>query len=112
MARIAGLPPTETLPVERDTAPAGRQPWSAWAGALGAAAAVAATQWTGATLETVLAPRTGTFTGSLVGLPAAEPAAFVIAVGLLLYAKGLFSLTATASPARRGGGAGTDPTLP
>lgn len=112
LARIAAIPDAEARPLGRETASPAWQPWSAWAGALGAVAAVVAIQWTAPALVAILEPRTGTFTASLVGLPPAEPAAFVLAAGLLLYAKGLFSLAATASRVRRGAGADTDPTLP
>ncbi|HET7697394.1 MAG TPA: hypothetical protein VFK57_16890 [Vicinamibacterales bacterium] len=103
LARIEGIPRVEARPLERETASPARQPWLAWAGAFGAVAAVVATPWTGSALVDTLAPRTGTFTASLVGLPPAGPAALVVALGLFLYAKGLFSLAATAAPARRAG---------
>jgi hypothetical protein len=107
LSRIAGSRHAQVLPLERATAGRLWQPWLAGVGAAGALAAVAATQWTASALVTTFAPRTGTVTASLVGLMPAEPAAFVVALGLLLYANGLFSLV-NASSAPRGGAAGTD----
>lgn len=102
LSRIARVPAIETALVKRESPAAGWQRWPDWTGALGGAAAVAAIQWTASSAVTTLAPRTGTFAAGLVAMPPAEPAVAVLVLGLLVYAKGLFSVTATASPARRG----------
>ena len=53
-------------------------------------------------------PRTGTLATSLIAIPPAEPAVVFLAIGLLLYANGLLSVSASAWPARRYGGGDTD----
>ena len=102
LARIAAtsaIPERSTL---SEASVSNWQRWPAWAGALGGAAALVALQSTASPDAAVFSPRTGTVTASLLEVPPQGPALIVLAIGLLLYARGLFSVTATVSPARRG----------
>jgi hypothetical protein len=101
LSRIAEIDAVAARSVQSRVA-AGWQRWPAWTGALGGAAAVAAIQSMAGADLTPLTPRSGTITAGLVALPAAQPALVVLVIGLFAYAKGLFSVTASASRARRG----------
>ena len=83
------------------------QRWPAWTGAAGGAAALFAIQSIAATDATLFTPRTAPVIASLIDFPPTGPALLVLAIGLVLYAKGLFSITATPSPVRRGATADT-----
>ena len=87
--------------VQSEVAP-GWQRWPAWAAAFGGATALLAIQSMASPEVSVFNPRSGTIAASLIAVPPAEPAVVMLAIGLALYAKGLFSVTATASRARRG----------
>jgi hypothetical protein len=113
LSRIAEIPVTERS-ADGEAAVSGWQRWPAWAGAIGGAAAVIAVQSMASTEATILSPRAGTISESLIALPPAQPAVVVLAIGLFLYARGLFSLTqagSTASPARRAATVDTDSAL-
>jgi hypothetical protein len=106
LSRIAETDAVATGSVQRKVAP-GQQRWPVWAGALGGAAALVAIQSMAAPDLTLLTPRSGTITAGLVALPPAQPAVVILVVGLVVYATGLFSVTASASRARRGAGGDT-----
>ena len=81
--------------------------WPAWTGAAGGAAALVAIQSMAGTDASVFTPRTAPVIASLIDFPPPGSALLVLAIGLVLYAKGLFSVTATPSPVRRGATADT-----
>ena len=111
LARIAHTAAVAEESHQNEASTSGWQRWPAWAGALGGAAALVAIQSTASTDTAVFAPRTGTVTTSLLELPPASSSMMLLAIGLFLYARGLFSVTATVSPARRGAAGGTGSTL-
>jgi hypothetical protein len=93
LSRIAETTTLAAGSVHSEAAAPDGQRWPAWAGALGGAAAVVAIQSMAALEPALFTPRTGTITASLIALPPVQPAALALALGLLLYAKGLFSVT-------------------
>ena len=104
MAVLARIAETEAEPARsaRSEVAPGWQRWAAWAAAFGGATAVLAIQSMASPEVTIFNPKSGTIAASLIAVPPAEPAVVILAIGLALYAKGLFSVTATASRARRG----------